>query len=267
MSTLIEFEGMHNVRDLGGMTAADGRRVRKGLLYRADQPFFATEADLEALGAMGIGVVFDFRGIAERAEKPDPEIPGARNLHLPVVEDVLTGVTRGEEGNARMVEMVMSGKVSEGLVDQHMQNMYGVFVTEPFSVGQYARFVDETVAVAQQGKAALWHCTAGKDRAGFATVIMLEALGASREDIFADYLQTNECLADVVKGFAALVAERFPDGVPEGPMRRFFLADESYLAAAYHAIDGKYGSFDAFLEQALGVDQEKRETMCSLFLE
>ena len=115
MSQQIAFEGLHNVRDLGGMVGAGGRKIRAGLLYRSDQLYFATEADKDKLGEMGIGVVVDFRSVPERDEKPDPAIEGARNLHLPIIEDVRTGITRGSAGDERMVDLVMSGRVDEAL--------------------------------------------------------------------------------------------------------------------------------------------------------
>ncbi|MBQ9042428.1 MAG: tyrosine-protein phosphatase [Eggerthellaceae bacterium] len=267
MSRLIEFEGLSNTRDLGGMLAVDGRRIREGLLYRSEQLFFATEGDRAKLDTLGIGKVFDFRSALERDEKPDPDIAGAENAHLPIIEDVRTGITRGDAGNERMIEVVMSGKADIAFVDQHMQGMYTEFVTEPFAHGQYARFVDEALAEAEQGKAVLWHCTAGKDRAGFATVIVLEALGVPRDDIVADYLQTNECLAGSIDNIMAMLAERLPSMSTVDVMRHFFLADESYLRAAYDAIDDRFGSVDAFLEQALRIDAAKREKMQTLYLE
>ena len=267
MSRRIEFEKLSNTRDLGGMPAAHGRRIREGLLFRSEQLFFASQADLDKLGSLGIGKVFDFRSALERDEKPDPAIAGAVNVHLPIIEDVRTGITRGSEGDGRMVDLVMSGQVSEALVDEHMQGMYRKFVTDPFAHRQYARFVGEAVDEARQGKAVLWHCTAGKDRAGFATVILLEALGVARDDIMADYLQTNECLANTVEGLMAMLAEKLPDATATSALRRFFLANESYLRAAYDAIDDHFGSVDAFLEQALHIDAEKRAEMRELFLE
>ena len=267
MSKRIEFERLSNTRDLGGMSASDGRRVRDGLLYRSEQLFFASQADRDKLGAMNIGKVFDFRSALEREEKPDPPIAGAVNVHLPIIEDVRTGITRGSEGNARMVDLVMSGQATEELVDGHMRNMYQKFVTDPFAHRQYARFVDETVAEAEQGKAVLWHCTAGKDRAGFATAIMLEALGVPREDIMADYLQTNECLASTIDGLMAMLAEKLPDAAAVDALRRFFLADESYLSAAYAAIGKQFGNVDAFLAKALRIDSAKRAKMQTLYLE
>ena len=266
MGARIEFEGLSNVRDLGGMAAFEGRRVRPGMLYRADQLFSATESDKVQLDRMNIGVVVDFRSILEREEKPDPAIEGARNVHLPIIEDVRAGITRASGDDENLVQMMMSGDIDNAVVDRHMQGMYREFVTEPFAQAQYARFVDEVVGAAEAGKAALWHCTAGKDRAGFATVIMLEALGVTRSAIVADYLRTNEYLADVVDALVARYSSYLPNDATRTVLKHFLLADESYLEAAFAAIDERFGSLDAYLEQALGIDAAKRNRMCELFL-
>ena len=278
MSTLLAFEGLSNVRDLGGMRAKEGRTLSAGKLYRSDQLFFATQADRETLGTMNIRVVIDFRSGIERDEKPDPELDGATNLHLPIIKDVRAGVTRDEQSNKRVMEMIMSGQgANPAVIDAYMANMYREFVMNPYANEQYARFIDAVIEALQTGGSALWHCTAGKDRAGFATAILLEALGVARDDIMADYLQTNDCLAGVTKQLVSLLSSKALTsgqlqldeqtlGAMKTALDHFFRADESFLASAYAAAEERFGSFDAFLEQGLGIDEGKREELCRLCL-
>ena len=200
MGAQIKFEGLHNVRDLGGTAVADGLKVSSGKMLRSDQLADATETDLAKLGELGIGKIIDLRSAVGRDEKPDPDIAGAVNLHLPIIEDVRAGITRDSKSDARIIEMLTRGEdISSSLVDQHMELMYRRFVSDPFAIAQYTRFVDEIIESAERGEAVLWHCTAGKDRAGFATAIVLESLGASHDDIVEDYLLTNEYLTGVVE--------------------------------------------------------------------
>lgn len=263
----IDFESMYNVRDLGGTPVAGGV-VKEGLLLRGDQPFFATESDIRALAERGIGLVVDFRSMAEQGEKPDPAIPGARGLSLPIIDDMRAGITRDRKSDGNVVEMLARGAV-DGMfsVDSYMQDMYRKFVLEPFAAAQYARFVDELVANAERGKATFWHCTAGKDRAGFAAAIVLEALGADRDAIRADYILTNERLAGVVDRIIDMIAAKLPTEEVRAEARRFFGADWSYLDAAYAAATERFGSFAGFLEEAIGIDAAKRERMRELFVE
>ena len=155
--------------------------------------------------------------------------------------------------------------ISSSLVDQHMELMYRRFVSDPFAIAQYTRFVDEIIESAERGEAVLWHCTAGKDRAGFATAIVLESLGASRDDIIEDYLITNEYLTGVVEHLLATIGRMLPSDSARQAARSFFRADERYLEAAYDEAATRFGSFEAFCEQALGIDAGKRAHMRELF--
>ena len=268
MGAQIKFEGLHNVRDLGGTVVADGLKVSSGKMLRSDQLADATETDLAKLGELGIGKIIDLRSAVGRDEKPDPDIAGAMNLHLPLIEDVRAGITRDSKSDARIIEMLTRGEdISSSLVDQHMELMYRRFVSDPFAIAQYARFVDEIIESAERGETVLWHCTAGKDRAGFATAIVLESLGASHDDIVADYLLTNEYLTGVVEHLLATIGRMLPSDSARQAARSFFRADERYLEAAYDEAAERHGSFEAFCEQALGIEADKRahmrELLCS----
>lgn len=266
MGAQIKFEGLHNVRDLGGTAVADGLKVSSGKMLRSDQLADATETDLAKLGELGIGKIIDLRSAVGRDEKPDPDIAGAVNLHLPIIEDVRAGITRDSKSDARIIEMLTRGEdISSSLVDQHMELMYRRFVSDPFAIAQYTRFVDEIIESAERGEAVLWHCTAGKDRAGFATAIVLESLGASRDDIIEDYLITNEYLTGVVEHLLATIGRMLPSDSARQAARSFFRADERYLEAAYDEAATRFGSFEAFCEQALGIDAGKRAHMRELF--
>lgn len=273
MGAAIQFEKLHNVRDLGGIAAQGGRFVRDGRLLRGGQLFSATENDLQKLIRLGVRKVVDFRSIGEHDEKPDPPLHGAQYVYLPIIEDVGVGITRGDEGNKRMLDLLASGgRKGSSFIGDHMRNMYRGFIRDEFANAQYARFVDEVIATVRNCEAVFWHCTGGKDRAGFAAVILLGALGASPDDIMADYLQTNDNLADVGKQLLMLFGENLPEANAVGTdfgkaIERFFVADESYLAAAYEEAAKTCGSFDSYLEKRLHIDSAKRQELCNLLLE
>ena len=261
------FEGLANLRDLGGTETADGRTVRAGMLLRSDQLAHATPSDIARLDTMGIMEVIDFRSSRERGERPDCDIAGASNLHLPVFDDIAEGITRDEESDKIVFKVILeSAEAGTGIIDERMQGMYREFVASPFAVSQYTRFVGEVLRCAEAGRAVLWHCTAGKDRAGFATAIVLETLGVGRDAIFEDYLLTNGRLATMTENLIDHFASFFTTEAMRTAARRFFSADESYLGAAYAAAEERYGSFAAFLEQGLGIDAAKRDRFKELLL-
>lgn len=108
MGIPIPFEKLFNVRDLGGIATGGGQTVRAGLLLRGDQLFSASPDDLEKLRGTGVRKVIDLRSIGEHEEKPDPAIEGAENVFLPIIKNVGVGITRGTEGNMRIIELFES---------------------------------------------------------------------------------------------------------------------------------------------------------------
>lgn len=262
MGTPIAFDNLFNVRDLGGMTTRDGRTVRSGMLLRGDQLFSASDADLAKLRDMGVRKVIDFRSIGEHEEKPDPAMEDAENVFLPIIKDVGIGITRGTEGNMRIMDLFRSGRpIEPETIVRHMRGMYRSFVEDPFANGQYAQFVDEVLATAERGGATYWHCTAGKDRAGFATAVLLEALDVPREAIVADYLQTNEYMDGVMGQLVSLFSNQLPNAGTREALKCFFVADESYLESAFDSIEQRFGTVGAFLDERLGIDADKRRRL------
>lgn len=268
MGEPIAFEGLRNVRDLGGLPTMDGCQVKSGLLYRGGHLCDATVADCNELVRRGISEVIDLRSEQETLEKPDSKVPGMWYTHLPVVADVRMGVTRDTRSDDEIREMMTSGRgVDVEYVSDYMRTMYRMFVLDGHAVSHYARFVDCVLEAGEAGRPVYWHCTAGKDRAGFAAVILGEALGVKREALMEDYLLSNVCLADEVGLLMTALGATFESDDAREALRGYFVADEAYLRAAYDAAWERYGSFEGFLEQGLGIDATKRQRLAATFVE
>ncbi len=113
--------------------------------------------------------------------------------------------------------------------------------------------------LAEEGTPILFHCTAGKDRTGWLTAILLTALGADRETVYADYLLTNERAAEGRGAEArakllAILRQMVGDRQPIGPL---IDVRREYLQAAFDEVETKYGSFDAYLRDGLGADVDR----------
>ncbi|MBQ9536048.1 MAG: tyrosine-protein phosphatase [Clostridia bacterium] len=263
MSRLMAFEKLNNTRDLGGMPTADGRRIRSGKLIRSGHLFASSEADRAALAALADAVV-DFRTEKERREKPDPQLAGIAYHHLPILNDLTEGVTREREADEKAISLLMR---DAGRAKGYMCGIYTGFVANAFSVEGYARFV--RLLLAERDRALLWHCTAGKDRAGFASVIVEELLGVDRDAIKEDYLRTNEHLMQEVAALREMLRRRTGQVSEEAElaMGYMFGASEEYLDAAYSKADELYGGFEGFLEQGLRVTAEEKERLRHMYLE
>ena len=262
VSRKLEFNGLSNLRDLGGMKGADGRIVRPGRLYRSEHLYSADGEDLKKLEGM-LSAVFDFRSDQERIEKPDPAIPGVENIHLPIVENLAAGISRDKQSQDRI--FLMLAKDPEESRD-YMCRMYRNFVMNDFCVSQYRSFVRHLMK--ERERAVLWHCTAGKDRAGFASVIVEEMLGIDREAILQDYLETNVCLKqDILK--LLQMAENMLGGLDDNAkaaLEYVFGAHEAFFNAVLGAVEERYGNFGGFIENGLGVTKGELQRFRDLYL-
>ena len=258
----MHFETLNNWRDLGGMTGAGGRKIKTGKLMRSAQLATASDADLEILADI-LDTVVDFRTIKELFEVPEPRMAEVRYVHLPAVDDLMAGVTRDKQSDEEALHMLM---VAPDLARDYMCMLYEKFLTESFSIRQYEKFV--RLLMEDHEKAVLWHCTAGKDRAGFATVIILEILGVSREQILEDYLKTNPAMEAEISRLTQMMTARGADPVSsEQAVRYLWGALPSYVETIYKKADEVYGGFDGFIRGGLGISDHEKELLRNRYLE
>lgn len=260
----ITCEGLPNTRDLGGMPAADGRRVKEGRLLRSGALHHATDADLELLeDGHGLRRVVDLRTDLERTHDPDPRgrmSPAVVCYDLPVFEAQALGITR-EAGLAGDVKLFAqyNGGPHEAVAAIYPRALLGDDGKKAY--GDLLRLLLE----ADEG-ATLWHCTEGKDRAGLAAVIVETALGVPEAYVCADYLATNL--------FVRTRAERAIDSLGRHHLAReldadvdaLFYAYPSYLDSALEAVNKAYGDFATYLEQGLGFSAAQQDELREKYL-
>ena len=188
-----------NARDLGGYRTVDGRTVRTGRLFRANALNRLSEADVAAVGKLGLSCVIDFRHRRARSSwsAPDRLPPGAAAGAAAVFDpdhDVFTAVSavlRGLAGEDALVHLREDAQT--GGAARMMIQLYRCFVRRR----RPAVFAAAARLVADAGELPLlFHCTAGKDRTGWLAAILLSALGVSRETVITDYLRTDRIQRD-----------------------------------------------------------------------
>jgi protein-tyrosine phosphatase len=250
-------EGMHNLRDLGGYPALDGHTVRWGVLYRSDHLGRLTDRGLAQLGALGLTALIDLRTGPEKEETPDrlPDAGALRVVDLPIAD-----VTR--EPGSELRQRLARGDVAGLDVPAVMVRTYRQFGVR--FAPEFRQVVDEVLRA--QGRPLLFHCTAGKDRTGFAAALLLRLLGVPEEAVLRDYLlSTRYCLEAWGKDIETLRALRGREAAQA--VRQFCTAEAPYLEAAFEAIDGAFGSFDAYAQQALGLGEEELARLRGTLLE
>ncbi len=264
LSKRLFFDKLNNIRDLGGMKTADGRTIRPGQLFRSCYLQKADPSDVQKLEALGLSRIVDFRSFNEVKEQPDPVLPGTVNIHLPAEDEQLLGIERDKDSARQFTEILIERVIKNpDYAIEYMSGMYRRFVTNEYTIGQYRKFLE---IVLESPGPVLWHCTAGKDRAGFAALLLEEILGVDRESILEDYLITNKYLKEEVDYLVDLFSRVHGGEYPKEDVKLFFSAEKAYLEALKTEVEEHWGSFDVFLRDKMGVTEEKREAFRAKYL-
>jgi protein-tyrosine phosphatase len=243
----IDLDGTVNLRDLGGYPAGPGRRTRWGRVYRSDSLAELTPEDHEKLAGLGLRTVVDLRLPQERRSMPSrlPERLGIRTVEIGFVP----------AGTLEMLRLVALGDIDPAGLERHVVGHYRRFPVD--HVPEYRRMVR---AIAEPGALpALVHCTSGKDRTGFAAVVILLIAGVPREVILEDYLLTNRYQRDISHLHGRATSKAVADLLAT--------AQAVYLEAAFAEIDRVYGSSEGYLAQGLGIDEAERAALVELVTE
>ncbi len=239
---LLNFAGIHNFRDLGGYPAGDGRRVRWGTLYRSGTLSGATDADLAALARLDLGYLVDFRSSMEKQEAPDrlPDPPGFATVELPVLD----------RGNMAVLDGIME-RVETGNFEGFEPDEFMVSANRQFAgqfVPEFRQFIHQVLEA--DGKPVAWHCSAGKDRTGFAAAILLRLLGVPDETVMADYM-ASEAPSQEANRTRVLLLRLFKGAEAAEKLGRMMGVDENWLQAAFDEIDERWGDFDHYVSEGL----------------
>jgi protein-tyrosine phosphatase len=252
----LQLEGAPNFRDLGGYATEDGHHVRWGLLFRSGDLSELSGADLERMRALGLRLVCDFRGADERAAAPD-RLP---TVDPPAVAELeISDPSFSAKG---LRESIASGDASLDLRAVLIE-ANRLFATR--FAPQYAAMFDRITR--PENLPALLHCTAGKDRTGFASALVLRALGVPMETALEDFLLTNHYTAAKIE--RTLLVIRFASLLRADPerIRPALGVEPAYLEAAFGEIAAGWGSFDAYRRDALGLDDARLAAFRALALE
>lgn len=197
MSTPLDLPGTYNFRDLGGLPLAGGGSTAGGVLYRSDALHALTPAGEETLAASDIGVVVDFRTDAERDLEHDrlPRSRRIRDVHLPLLEGAMSHVVEEALAARLLGDHFAAGRAAE----KAMASLpaLGDLYTSMLAHGA-ASFAEVARLVATENPdaptAVLIHCTAGKDRTGVCSALLLDAVGTERSAVVADYALSQQNL-------------------------------------------------------------------------
>ncbi|GAB2536198.1 tyrosine-protein phosphatase [Gracilibacillus alcaliphilus] len=247
----IQIEGAINFRDLGGYLTADGRRVKYGLLYRSGDLSQVTEQGKQHLKELGIRRICDFRGEMERHNHPDPVLADVDHVALSLIQEEQIVDPRQQQKHVQ--------ELAENINPEQLLIEINRMMVDQESL--LRQFIDLVLDTAQTPL--VFHCTAGKDRTGIGGALILMTLGVSKELVIEDYLKTNQNAHQLMRLNPHPAKDEGMDDFLEGMMG----AKVEYIGAFLDGIDKKYGAFDIFLEQGLGISAEQRNKLKDFYLE
>jgi protein-tyrosine phosphatase len=241
------FKGVVNFRDLGGYETADGRRLKWGQVFRSGHLARVTEEDKRLLKRMGIKMICDFRTPGEMEAQPDwlPEDGSTTYLHYPIVH--------GEFDPVAAMESMHKGDIS--------------WLTEDFMIKRYIQKIDEfpkvwgeilKILTDPDNRPMVFHCTAGKDRAGACAALILLALGVPEDTVIYDHGLSNVYIADALEKINERIRKM---GVDPEKVAPYFTAPRNAIIAFVDNIRKSYGSASEYLMTKAGVNKETLELL------
>lgn len=255
MNRVVRLATVRNLRELGGLPAADGRRVARNRLFRAATLSEMSAPDRAALESLGVRVVIDLRSAFEQRRQPYEWSAGPK-VAAPLAHD---------EAVSAIFLRFQQGTLSESDIEDwwNLTRVYDI----PTDHRESLRTVFVTLLDAGPTDGVLYHCSGGKDRTGIVSALVLEALGATRRAILDDFLLTNE-------GARAQAAEfiewmKRATGRALSPEAAYWLAGVKgeWLEEFFRRLADRYGSAAGYLSDELGLGPDELASLRRQYLE
>lgn len=253
-----------NLRDLGGWRTAQGAVVRYGALFRStDFSSMTAEADRLGFERLGVRTIYDLRSAAERAALPDPTLPDVVDVHLDVLADAGMSIP-GNIGafltDPKMVAQA-STQLAGGKAAELIGGTYAELVTLPSALAAYRQFYRGLLG--DHPQPSLFHCTTGKDRTGWAAASFLTLMGVPHDDVYHDYLLTNDRL---LPSLTPIFDEFASAGGDPTLLTPILGVNGDYLDVAFAAVAEHYGDIAGYFADGLGIGTDEQDALRSRYL-
>ena len=236
------WDGLLNVRDLGGHPTEDGSQTRYGSIIRADSVRQLSDQGWAALVDYGVKTIVDLRTNDELAADPPAELP-AEVLHIPFFE---TDTDDWKDVEARLDAAARSAPD----VPTATREVYLIFL-EHF--GHNVAAAIRAVADAPEGGVVI-HCAGGKDRTGLLTALLLHVAGVGIEEIAADYALSEDRLRPRhEQWFAEAESEEELER-----LKRIAQTPAASMTGVFAELERRHGGIEGYLREA-GVSEAELE--------
>lgn len=249
-----ELSKQKNIRDLGGLPTVDGRHIKYGRLYRGGVLAKVNEDDIKVIDSFHLTDIVDFRGHDEFTYVHDYPFKGVTFHNFPAINQTVKQEDRhNDDGN--LLWFIQEG--NSGI--NHLKEVYRDFASNEKAIDAFRNFFK---VILEDNKVTYFHCSQGKDRAGFAAYLIEIALGVPEEYAFDDYMLTNIAMDMRIASLINSVKDKpFYNKQYEQDMYDVFSAKMEYLQEVINTVNQKYGSTMNFITDVLHVDVERLKTL------
>jgi protein-tyrosine phosphatase len=244
-----------NLRDLGGYKTKDGKTVVSGLVYRSNQLSGISPEDMQQLDGLKLKNAFDLRTKDERNKRPEELPPGVNYVVLDVLAD------SPQAGPAQLEKLMADPKAANaelggGKVEEAFKASYREFVSLSSAQREFRKLF---LALGDKEQLpALFHCTTGKDRTGWAAAALLTLLDVPRDKVYEDYLRSNEYILTAYKK----AIDGFVEAGGNAEIPKAILGvKEEYLDAAFDEMQTRYVSIENYFSEGLGIDAAQQQAI------
>lgn len=253
----IKLDKTNNVRDLGG-TKANNKTIKMNKLIRSKSLDKLTKKDIEKLvKECKLKTIIDLRTEREVIERPDVVIPNVNNINISIFTEKVPGITHDNESEKEGIrdakKIDMASMYREVLMGEYLERVRKIIKT-------IINLQDEEYSV-------IYHCTAGKDRTGIITAILLLILGVDKETIIKDYMYTNIFKQKKDKFYLWLLKNIKRDKEKFENLNNLFYARQEYLEAVFNVIYEEYNGLDDFIINGLELTNEEIKSFKEKVLE
>lgn len=244
----LEIKKVTNFRTIGNIKNVDGRILKQGKFYRSAHLHKLKKRSFKTFENLGIKEIIDLRNSKEISQRPDVILQNVDLKNYSAFED------EGDQLD-QAKKLVLKGKVKGTDADQRMLDFYKTYATENPEI--IKKIIHE---ILDSEDPVLYHCTAGKDRTGIITALILTILKFDRATIENDYLLSNNYRKQLVQKRLHLANNLhllYPK-MDLNVIEKLSWVEKNYLKTAFSEIDKKYGSIDIYIHQNLGISENKR---------
>lgn len=245
---------MINFRDIGGCKSSGGRVVKEGLFFRSANLVNLSKNDLKMLKDLNIKTIFDFRDESERLSSPSDIVENINYIRIPAMPQLKSNIVKLGSVKEMMENMFDKNNAFELLKEAY----YNLPVNNPA--------YKELVKLMQNDSnlPILMHCTAGKDRTGVGSAIILMILGVNRSSIVEDYLKSNQSAKDSINEILSVQPEL--KNVPKDKLKYIFGVNEIYINEVFKRIDTDFDSTEDYLLKEFNLTKDDIKNLQSKYL-